>query len=106
MHLRGTRCPAHPFDDRAWIVVRPNGHDLPVDDVKAIHYRDHAEDRVEVEDGSAPLAVHNVPDDADVKDCWKHSREELPQWTGAIDWRPERSLKSDIGMKRRATYIF
>src|SRR5262245_54416511 len=61
--LSRIRSSVHSLDHWTWIIVGPDGDDLPVNDSKAIHYRDHAEGRIEVEDASAPLTVHDVSDD-------------------------------------------
>ena len=81
-----SRRPFHPLYNRARIVIRAKGHDLPVHHVKAVDERDGAERGIEIKHRGAPLAVYDVPDDVDAFYRRKQSSDRLSQSGGPFDW--------------------
>ena len=65
----------------------------------------HPECRLEVEYSGAPLAFHDVPDDFDALNRWKHTCEKLAHRSGAVNRRPEGTLEHDVAMEWRGIQV-
>ena len=90
----------HAVEHWARVAIAADGEDLSFSDVDMLGERNHAEDRVDVDDGDAVLAVDNEADYIDALHDGGELREPLTKRIGAST-RVRWEHADCIGMKRK-----